>query len=318
MITRLFRFITGLVFVLPATGWACSSAPGYRVPTNFDLVQRADLIAIVQVDSGPEGSIAAGDHADHFVRIGPMQVLKGVLPRDPLTLEGIVSRDDGKAFESMPTPLSAPHFSTLAGACTRHYFAKGSLVLAMFEKKADSLYPISAPFARALEDVESYDSLWVRTARLYVELQQRARGAKLRDAVIAERDRLRALTSDMEAQAIAADLDLWLEGGTRGTAGWRFEDGTDRARVFVTAVAGSERAVLSCRLNGAAIELAGGRALTIGSRSFAAEKGRIGFTPELRHLLEHSAGPFTVGAHHGAAGDVFQKFAMRCETLLDR
>lgn len=312
MIARLFRFAAGLAITLPAAGWGCSPAAGYRVPTNFELVRRADLIAIVQVDSGPEGSIAAGEHADHLVRIGPMQVLKGVLPRDPLVLGGSVSRGDGKAFESMPTPLSAPHFSTLAGTCTRRYFAKGSLVLAMFEKTADGLRPISLPFARALEDVESYDSLWVRTARLYVELQQRARGGKLRDVVIAERDRLHALTSDMEAQAIAADLDLWLEGGRRLAAGWHFEEGMDQARIFADA------AELSCRRNGAAIELAGGEALAIGGRSFAADKGRIGFTPELRQLLEQSAGPFTVGARRGSAGDVFQKFAMRCETLLDR
>jgi hypothetical protein len=317
MIARLLRFATSLAVALPAAGWACSPAPGNRLPTNFELVQRADLIAIVQVDSGPEGSIAAAERADHFVRIGPMQVLKGVLPREPLTLEGIVSRGDGKAFESMPTPLGTPHFSTHAGACARRYFAKGGLILAMYERTGDGLRPISAPFARALEDVESYDSLWVRTARLYVELQQRGRGEALRGAVIAERDRLRALTSDMEAQAIAADLDLWLEGRARGIVGWQFDDGTDRARVFVNAVTGRERAVLSCRRNGAAIELAGGRTLTIAGRSFAAENGRIGFTPELRHLLEHSAGPFTVGPHRGGAGDVFQKFAMRCETLLE-
>lgn len=316
MFARLLRFVSGFALVLPAAGWACSPAPGYRVPTNFELVQRADLIAIVQVDSGPEGSIPAGQHADHLVRIGPMQVLKGVLPRDPLTLEGIVSQGDGKAFESMPTPLSAPHFSSLAGACTRQYFAKGSLLLAMYEKTGDGLRPISAPFSRALEDVESYESLWVRTARLYVELQQRARGDALRETVIAERDRLRAQATDLEAQAIAADLDLWLEGGARGTAGWQFDEGPDQARVFVKAAAGRERAALSCRLNGPAIELAGGRALTIGSRIFAAGKGRIDFTPELRHLLEHSAGPFTVGAHRGGASDIFQKFAMRCETLL--
>jgi hypothetical protein len=212
MIARLFPFIarsTVALGLLPAAGWACTPAPGYRVPTNFELVQRADLIVIAQVDWGPEGSITRGASSD-LVRIGPMQVLKGVLPKEPLDVPGMVSSADGKAFEPAPTPLTTSHFSTRLGACTRQYYAKGNLVLAMFEKKGDRLRPIAAPFARAIEDVESYDSLWVRTARRYVELQQRARGDALLRTVTAERDRLRAQTSDGEAQAVAADLTAWL------------------------------------------------------------------------------------------------------------
>ncbi len=211
MIARLFRFAAGFALLLPAAGWACSPAPGYRVPTNFELVQRADLIVIAQVDAGPEGSIPHGERADHRVRIGPMQVLKGVLPKMPLTLEGMVSREDGKAFESSPTPLGSAHYSARLGACTRQHYAKGSLILALYEKRDGQLRPIGAPFARAIEDIESYDSLWVRAARLYVELQRRARDGALTAAVIAERDRLRARGPDRDAQAIAADIDRWLD-----------------------------------------------------------------------------------------------------------
>lgn len=139
-----------------------------------------------------------------------MQVLKGTLPREPLSLEGVVSDADGKAFESKPTPLSGIHASALAGSCMRRQFAKGSLILAMYEKRDGAMRPIAAPFARVLEDVESYDSLWVRAARLYVDLQQRARDGALTEAVTAERDRLRRQGADRDAQEIAADLDRWL------------------------------------------------------------------------------------------------------------
>ena len=315
--------------LLPATGWACRPAAGNRVPTNFELVQRADLIAIIQVDSGPEGSIPGGERADNLVRTGPMQVLKGVLPKDPLTLEGIVSRGDGQAFESAPTPLTASHFSTAAGSCTRQYFAKGSLILAMYEKRGDRLRPIDAPFARSLEDVESYDSLWVRAARRYVEIQQRAPGGGLREAVMAERDGLRAQGADMEAQAVAADLDAWLDresGGERGLAGWHYDDGADLISVSTSGMAAAGMARLTCRRAGTALELtspakATRLGLAIGDRIFAADKGRIAFTPEIVRLLRQSAGPFAVTAdgrpvYQGRASDLFQKFALRCETLL--
>lgn len=324
MILRLFLAISGLALLPPAAAHACSPAPGYRVPTNFELVQRAALIAIVQVDAGPEGSIASGQWADPHVRIGPMQVLKGVLPKQPLTLQGVVSRSDGTAFESAPTPLGAPHYSSLAGACVRQYYAKGGLILAMYEKQGDSLRPIGAPFSRALEDIESYDSLWVRAARLYIDMQRRARDGGLRDVVIAERDRLRGQGSDMEAQAIAADLDAWLDRGAaraRPATGWRYDDEADEASVFTRSPGGADFVSLTCRRDGAGIELTGGRALRIGDRSFAADEGRIAFTPELARLLRHSAGPFAVAgdgrsAGQGGAGDQFQKLALRCETLL--
>lgn len=341
MIAPFLRFAAGLAMLcglLPqGAARACSPPADYRVPSNFELVQRADLIAIALVVAGPELDLRRGESADQLVQIAPMQLLKGVLPAQPLALDGIVGAN-GTAFEAMPTPLTAVHFSALTGACTRQYYAKGSLVLAMFEKTDRGMRAIAAPFARAVEDVESFDSLWVRTARRYVDLQQRAGGASLRAAVVAERDRLRAEGADMEAQAVAADLNAWLEHGA-GTfyafAGWNYDDALERISLSAD---GPAQASLICRRDGRAVELAAEGVskparlgLVIGARSLATDGtrragargivGDIAFTPEIDALLKHSAGPFAITvdgkpAHRGPGSDIFQKFAMRCETLL--
>ncbi len=323
---RFARFVIVAATLIPAAGWACSRPIG---PGNFELVRQAELIVIAQVDSGPEGSIPDAERMDQAVRIGPMQVLKGVLPKEPLTLWGMVSsRRDGIAFESRPTPLTAPHPSVLSGACFRQHYAKGGLILAILAENGRGLHPIGA-FTRTVEDIESYDSLWVRTVRRYIEIQQRARDGNLREAVIAERDQLRARGPDMEAQAVADDLDDWLErasGGWLNATGWRYDDDFDQVTVFAEGAVQGDRASLSCRRNGAAIALAVSTkrkrlALTIGDRSFATDNGRISFTPELRKLLRQSAGPFAIAVdgrqtYQGRASDIFQKFAMRCEILL--
>jgi hypothetical protein len=189
---------------------ACSVPPSYRVPTEFELVQRADLIVVALVVSGPELAIPNGGESDYVVHIAPMQVLKGVLPARPIALEGMVGVD-GIAFESAPPPPAAAHDLLPDGGCTRRYYAKGKLVLAMYERTPAGMRPVAAPLARTVEDVESFDSPRVRTARRYVAMQEGAAGGDLRPVVIAERDRLRALGSDGDAQAVAADLQAWLD-----------------------------------------------------------------------------------------------------------
>jgi hypothetical protein len=228
--------------------------------------------------------------------------------------------------------LTAAHYSTRSGRCSRQVYAKGNLVLALFRKTDEGFRPIHAPFARAVEDVESFDSLWVRTARRYIAMQATAPGAALRDMAIAERDRLRAQTSDMEAQAVAADLDAWLqpaEGLGPRPGAWAYDDKPDRTSIRPPGMAGTSLA-LTCQDEGKAIELEAdrnakpaSRALMIGARTFAARENgsRIAFTPELDRLLKQSAGPFVVAvdgkpSYRGEASDVLQKFALRCETRL--
>jgi hypothetical protein len=324
---------------LPAAGQACTPPADYRVPTNFELVQQADLIVLALVIAGPE----LPDGKPGAVQIAPMEVLKGVLPAEPVGLSGTVGGVQGD-YEAAPTPLTAAHYSTRDSArCTRQIYAKGNLVLALFRKTDQGFRPIDAPLARAVEDVESFDSLWLRTAKRYVALQAQASGDALRDAVIAERDRLSDHMPALDAEAVEYDLRQWLATKSiakpRGDlhdnieverARWAYDDRPDAVSVVA-----SGAGAMTCRRDAKAISLEFGGAsraakvtLVINGRRVAAEPGaradsgpQIALTPEFDRLLRQSDGPYAVmvddkPVYRGLAGDVLQKFAMRCETLL--
>lgn len=195
--------IAALSFIFTATpALACTVAQGYRVPTNFELIERADLVVLARVESQ-----TSPDPAEWFkpnVWLSPIRAIKGALPRTPLGLRGTVT-NRGVPVLPQPTALDQVHASTMWGACIRQVYAKDTLVIATFVKGKDGGYiQIAAPFSRAVEDVESENGLWVRTATLYATMQGRPGE---RAAVIkAEVTRLEGLAGDPEAAAIAADL----------------------------------------------------------------------------------------------------------------
>ena len=58
---------------------ACSVVPGYRIPTNLELVADADLIVLGRVVAGDE---AAQEHLGRL-RVDPIEALKGAMPGGP-------------------------------------------------------------------------------------------------------------------------------------------------------------------------------------------------------------------------------------------
>ena len=66
---------------LPAA--ACSVAPGYRVPTNVELVERADLILLGTVT---DGDFAPDSTDEQMISVEPVAALKGATPTGPIAL----------------------------------------------------------------------------------------------------------------------------------------------------------------------------------------------------------------------------------------
>lgn len=204
---------------VPAT--ACTVAQGYRVPGNFELVHKADLIVLGRVlPAQNAGSAASSMPRDAMsrtiVRIGevhlePIRILKGGWGNGPLRLAGYTVRDGRGRFPDDPvrpvfTSLDQVNPSAMAGGCVRFAYPAGGLVVVLFEGQGTAMTMLSYPFARAAEDVESEDSLWVRAVDAYVEAQRGVGPDGLDAAARQLRDGMTARADDPVAQAIVADL----------------------------------------------------------------------------------------------------------------
>lgn len=185
--------------------YACSVVPGYRVPSNYELIEKADLVVLARIASGPAAeALRDGDWGKPQIRLEPIRAIKGVLPAEPLAVSGYVSVDD-RPTPRFPTPLHIAHPSTFMGACIRQQYAVGALVVAVFKRDGKQLHQEGSPFARSVEDVEGINGTWVRAADSYariVALPTEKRHAALE----AEAERLLALNDDNAAPAIAADM----------------------------------------------------------------------------------------------------------------
>lgn len=190
---------------LPAA--ACSVAAGYRVPTNLELVAQADLILLASIEDGATDPRSADAMQ---VRIRPLAALKGTVPAGSLTLQGAMI-GDGMLELSNPYDLERPHPQSMAGACTRYAFARGSRVLFFLKADGGDWVPSAPPFSRWAEDVLSEDAPWVQAVRLYAEIAALP-AAEQAKALAAHRDTLRARRADPVARLLAADIDRQLAG----------------------------------------------------------------------------------------------------------
>jgi len=189
---------------LPAA--ACSVASGYRVPTNLELVERADLILLADV---VDGASAPGSEEEMQIRIRPIAALKGTIPTGPITLPGAML--DGATELSNPYDLEQPHPQSLAGACIRYAFPHGSRVLFFLKADGDGWVPSAPPFSRWAEDALGDDAPWLQAVRFYAEVGALPEGER-KAAMTARRDALKAQDSDPVAQIVAADIDRQLAG----------------------------------------------------------------------------------------------------------
>jgi hypothetical protein len=312
------------------------------------MVQQADLIVLARVVDGPDD--AFGPRAE--VSLAPVRVFKGTLPGDPLRLIGSL-KWDGRTVPSMPTPLAASHFSAGMGACVRLFYPKGGLVVALFqrtevtEKHAFpfSMTPMFAPFARAAEDVESEDGVWVKAVETYVALQASADSAQLRAVVIRKRQELLSRKDELAAQAMADDLAHYLEQtGPGGRSAqddgphWRHIDLPDESVALLGSKTVKAR-ILRCKAGGKAVEVywpqEEGQAthFRFGAARFALTPATLTLSSDLKSAsatlaldgsllaafseraaltgLDMPAGPLMAPSL-----DILQKFSARCAALL--
>jgi hypothetical protein len=204
-----------LPIITAAPAAACSVVGSYRVPTNLELVARADTIVLATVERD-DPTPANGQDLPPSMRMGlivrPTILLKGPALPGELRLRAYISDDPRNVVASDPRDLLNPNPGALTGGCTRYVFRQGMQLVLFLERDGQGQLQMAGyPFARAAEDVPSPDAPWVQAVRLYVEIAGLPESQR-RAALTARRDALRARTDDPDAALLAEDIDRQLHG----------------------------------------------------------------------------------------------------------
>lgn len=211
-----FRILTALAaaatLTLATPAIACSVTADYRVPTNLELAEEAELVLLGRV----VGEVAGADSWDRKLLVEPVQAIKGAMPEGTVSIAraGLVPEDKpGFAILSNPYELNQAHPLSYIGGCIRYMFPAGTTALFFLERAPDGegWLPSGGPFSRWAEDVLVEDAPWLRLTRFYAEVAAAPEGE--RAAMLeAERARLAALAEDPVAQLMAADIARQIEG----------------------------------------------------------------------------------------------------------
>lgn len=203
----LLLFAAAALVAAPLPAIACSVVPGYRVPTNVELVESADLILLATV---ADGDAAPDAIPEQRIAVQPVAAIKGDLPSGPFAMPGwIASRDE--ALLSNPYELKDAHPQSLAGACYRLGFPRGSRVLFFLKWEDDHWRAAGGPFSRWAEDVLTDDAPWLQVVRLYGEAAALPPGERTA-YLTARRDKYAAELDNPVAQLLAADIARQLTG----------------------------------------------------------------------------------------------------------
>ena len=206
--------LAGALVAVPAA--ACTPAPGYRVPTNLELAEAANLILlgeVVRAAPGREGDEEADPVAPGIV-VQPVAALKGLAPTGDLVLRGMALADPRRPAEAVPSePLefAEAHPQSFTGACVRRVFPQGARVLFFLAREEGQWVPAGGPFSRWAEDVGGREAPWAQLATLYAHASQLPPGE--RTALL--QDQIEALQARQDSQvalAMATDVERQLAG----------------------------------------------------------------------------------------------------------
>ena len=150
-------------FALPAPADACSVTSDYVRPSNFELVQIADAVVVATAVRG----LTQQDESKVDFRVD--KKLKGAGPQ---TFRSESARL-GPTSASNLDDLSTSHPEGHAGPCNRYSFRKNAAYLLFLTRDKDGSWRTAGyPFSRISEDYVE-QSVWARTVRRYIRLQER-------------------------------------------------------------------------------------------------------------------------------------------------
>lgn len=206
------RLAALIVAATPLPALACSVEGDYRLPTNLELVQGADLILLGKV-IGEEGGVAEEPWNDALL-VQPLAALKGDLPAGTVKLPGMGLLADTRYLAlSNPYDFADAHPLSYIGGCIRYMFPLGGEVLFFLKpgQMPGSWVPASGPFTRWAEDVPASSAPWAALTTIYTHaasLPEGERAAWLEG----ERASLSARADDPVALLMAADIARQIAG----------------------------------------------------------------------------------------------------------
>ncbi|AKM08578.1 hypothetical protein [Pelagerythrobacter marensis] len=213
----IYRILTALAvaasFSMATPAIACSVVPGYRVPTNLELAEKAELVLLGRV----VGEVEGAELRDRRLLVEPQVAIKGEVSDGPIVIAGVrldqPLAGGGSGLLSNPYELAEAHPDSFLGACIRRIFPRGTTVLFFLERASDGegWRPSGGPFSRWAEDVLSEDAPWLTLTQLYVAAAA-APESRRRAMLEAEFAGLVALPADPVVQLIAADIARQLAG----------------------------------------------------------------------------------------------------------
>lgn len=203
--------LIALTLLAAPAAHACSVAPGYRVPTTFELVAQSDAIIVAQ----PFDQRATAEGAPEIV-FASLVILKGAPGREVkddrivVHAPGILSVEEQPARPSDPRELVRAHPEAYEGGCVRMTFHPKQWVVLFLKREGDDYRVISYPLARTAEDTALPDSRWLKAVREYIAIAALPPAAR-RARMEVRRDLLKA-RGDADSLAIAADIARELAG----------------------------------------------------------------------------------------------------------
>ncbi len=197
MVIRVGWMMAALLGLAAVPAAACSPAPGYVRPSNFELVQLADAIVIATATE-----TVKGEHWPEW-RLRVDQTVKGNAPAT--FVAGYRGR--GRPIASRDV-LDEPHPEAFEGPCNRMSLVERGTYVFFLDKQGDgSFAPLGYPFTRVNEDYGGEATLWMRTIRAYLDLQRRLDPMAQLAALEARLTELRAGPQTAEARMQAVDIE---------------------------------------------------------------------------------------------------------------
>lgn len=194
-----------LAIAAPSTALACSVVDTYVRPSNFELVQIADVIVVATPLRGLGRTDASPFETRTQFRVD--EVLKGQAPAE---IE-VIGLGTGSIRPSNPNSIAYSHPQGHGGPCNRVTVARGVAYVLFLGKRGETYATLGYPFSRVSEDYAGEDALWTRTVRTYLRLQstetpmqQLSSLEAMRAAILANPKRTPADT------ALAEDIDQHL------------------------------------------------------------------------------------------------------------
>lgn len=185
----------------PAAALACSPVAGYVRPSNFELVQIADVIVIA---APIDGRRDRNNPWDSRVKFRVAETLKGT-PVNDIEVAGLGL---GRSQPSNPKSITFSHPEGHHGPCNRMTVSNGASYILLLERSKDGYRPLGYPFSRVSENYAGEDAIWTRVVREYLSIQHSYAG-------MAQLGKLEEIRADVLAKpkrtayeaAIATDVE---------------------------------------------------------------------------------------------------------------